>query len=614
MLELKHIYKRYDYQKILDDIEMVLPDQGLIAIVGSSGCGKSTLLHIIGGIDKEFSGDIIYNHQCVNHCLSRYRKKYVSFIFQNLHLIMWLSLFHNIRLPHFFHKQSYMPNKHDISDIKVSKISSLSFGQRQRLAYLRACYHSKNIILCDEPTGSLDPENAHEIMKLLKEESKQRLVIIVSHDLNLVKEYCDEIYEMEDGTIKEHVVLHHTYPLMIKKEKKQKMYFPFLRLSFLSLMSHKARTFQLIFGLSISLICVLLTLTMSGALKKEIDQYIHSLIPPSSISFRVTNQEALTIENMEKFSLYDDIVKTHLFLDEYELLGIGFKNERYIESETLFIGDDTSPYTQLSLQYGTYPQTHHDIMVSLSTAEHLCQSHNVEKLIGKKIYAWYKYQNKVISIPFHLVGITNQKTSVDTLYQQDNAYIRLLDENKQFLKGRMGLLFVNVDKSRSEVLKQLERDFPSYDFVETGVSTTKQVSSTMDQIEVVLIAFSSLALLSSLFLIGEVMFLNMIQKKKDFAIMVCFGASPLNFLQIIIYESFQLALFSMIFVYGIYSWLLYLMNSIFKEVLLNDTMYLNIDYHLLYFVSLLALGLVLLSQIIPLVYIIRLNTIEALKN
>lgn len=614
MLELKNICKRYEYQKVLENINIVFPEQGMIAIVGNSGCGKSTLLNIMGGIDKEFSGDIVYNGKKMNYCLSQYRKKHISFIFQNLHLIMWLSISYNVRLSHFFAQYTYGQSHYDISDINGKKISSLSLGQRQRLAYMRACYHSKDIILCDEPTGSLDPYNAQKIMELLKEESKQRLIIIVSHDLQLVQNYCDEIYEMKDGQIKQHSILSQILPTLKTNQKKKKMHFPFLRLSFLSLMSHKTRTFQLIFGLSLSLICILLTLTMSRTLEKEIQKYIYSLIPPSSISFRVPSYEPLDVHKIQQLTSNSKITKTHLFLDEYELLGVGFKGERYQESETLFIGDDTSPYHYLSLKYGNYPQEKQDILVSLSTAEHLCQETNIQKLIGKKLYAWYKCQKQVVSIEFHVVGITNQRTSVDTMYQQDNAYISLLENDPSDLKGTMGLLFVDNHESREDVIKELQKEYPSYDFIETGASTTKQISSTMDQVEIVLILFSSLAVLSSLFLIGEVMFLNMVQKRKDFAIMICFGANSLNFIQMILCESFLIACFSMICVYGIYYQLISIFNTLFKEMLLNDTIKMTMDYHLLGMISLCAFILVLLSQLIPLIYIIRLNTIEALKD
>ena len=105
MLELKNIQKRYDYHKVLQDINMSFPSCGMVSIVGPSGCGKSTLLHIIGGIDQDFLGDLLWQGKSVKKHLTKYRRQHVSFIFQQFHLIMWLSVKQNIALPQFFHPQ-----------------------------------------------------------------------------------------------------------------------------------------------------------------------------------------------------------------------------------------------------------------------------------------------------------------------------------------------------------------------------------------------------------------------------------------------------------------------------------------------------------------------------
>ena len=162
MLQIVHITKRYHYQKVLDDISLDLPKTGMIAIVGPSGCGKSTLLHIIGGIDQDFQGDIKWQERSVKKHLSHYSQKHIGFIFQQFHLIMWLSVHQNITMSQFFQRGGGEENL-DIDDFQNLKMSSLSLGQRQRIAYLRACYQPSDILLCDEPTGSLDPVHADEV-------------------------------------------------------------------------------------------------------------------------------------------------------------------------------------------------------------------------------------------------------------------------------------------------------------------------------------------------------------------------------------------------------------------------------------------------------------------
>ena len=207
---------------------------------------------------------------------------------------------------------------------------------------MRACYH-KCILLCDEPTSSLDLQNTRKIMQLLKDQSKQRLVVIVSHELTLIEEYCDQIYEMKDGKIINHIQLNDSLPIIFPPNKKKRKTFPYLCLSLHSLFSYKRRTFQMIIGFALALICVLITLTMSQNFERQIHQYIYSLVPPCSISVQSVHQ-SLNDSFIEMLKGHHEVERIQLFLDDYEQLGISFKGGRYQESQTLFIGDDTAPY------------------------------------------------------------------------------------------------------------------------------------------------------------------------------------------------------------------------------------------------------------------------------
>lgn len=616
MLELKHIYKRYQYQLVLDDVSLKFDETGMIGIVGPSGCGKSTLLHIIGGIDKDFSGDMLLNRKPIKRKLSSYRRKHVTFIFQQFHLIMWLSSFQNLSLSRYFTKFFYDQKDIDVSSFKGLKMSSLSHGQRQRIAYLRAKYQHSDILLCDEPTGSLDPESADKIMNLLKEESKQQLVIIVSHDKTRIEKLCDEIYEMKDGRIVKHIIKRKQLAYVPHKKKKQRTFFPKLRISILSLCSHKARSLQLVFGLTISLLCIVLALTMSRGLQKQLTDYVYSLVPSSSLSFQLLNKQSLSLSDQ----LFNNqaILRTHYYLDEYEFLGIGFVGDRYQESQVLFIGDDATPYQDLTLQEGKEPSQKHEIIVSMSTAIHLCKDQDIKTLLGKKVYAWYKFDKQVKAIEYHVVGITAQKTSLDTLYQMPNAYIELLSEVYKFdrtkVKSGLGILYVDKKYDRSDIKKQLEVTHPSYKFLEVGASTVHNMNNTMEQIKMVLYVFSFLAIISSLFLIGEVMFLNVVQKKKDLAIMKCFGASTFDLIRIVLYESLEVLIYAQVSCGLLYYQLLKVVNDFVKEAMFSETLFFSFDYELLLYVYALSFLLVFVSQIIPLVYVIKMNTIEALKN
>lgn len=618
MLKIEHVQKRYQFHKVLDDICMEFPDCGFISIVGPSGCGKSTLLHIIGGIDCDFQGDILLDYKRVNRYLTKYRKEHVSFIFQQFYLVLWLSVYDNIHLSKFFKKIPRFSSNVDDENITSVRISSLSFGQRQRIALLRAQCQQSDILLCDEPTGSLDPLYARKVMEILKKESQSKLVIIISHDLSLVKEFSDEIYEMKDGRIIDHQLYHQGGSLKKVVQKAKRYTFSNIRLAFYSLLSHKGRFFQLVSGLTLSLLCIIFTFTMSRGLEQQIQDYLYSIVPASGISFQLRNHQSLDTELITQFESLDSIIRCQLYLDDYECLGVGFVGDRYQESQTLFIGDDTAPYERLSLSYGHYPQSKEEIVVSASTAKHLCQSDDISTLIGKKLYAWYKHDQQVKAIVYHVVGISQNTTTMDTIYQQSNAYIELLSKVYRFdvakEKCLMGILYVNPYYERNQVVKELEKNYLQYKFLEIGASTSTNISSTMNKIQIVFVCFSFLAILSSLFLIGEVMFLNILQKKKDFAIFRCYGAHMRDILKIVLYESFFIVLCSQILTTLFYDILLKGINFMLSDYLFIEQVSFHFDIQLLFFVYGACYLVVFFSQIPAFIYVSRLNTVEVLKG
>lgn len=618
MLEVEHISKRYHYQKVLKDISLRFPDAGIVAIVGPSGCGKSTLLHILGGIDRDFQGDLLWNHRSVKHHLTYYRRHHVSFIFQQFHLIMWLSLKQNVSLPHFFHKQEKVSLKMEMDELKHQSLSSLSMGQRQRLAYLRSHYHHSDILLCDEPTGSLDPQYAKAVMELLKEESLHRLVILVSHDEKLVREYSDEIYMMQDGKIINHEILTRQQRIEYLSQNEKKYHWSHMRLAFASLWSHKGRSFQLIMGLLLSLLCIVTALTLTRHLETQFHQYIYSLVPASGISFQSRYQQSLSIEFLDQLQQQAGVLKSEMFLDDYECLGIGFYSDHYEQAQTLFIGDDTSPYTYLSLQYGQYPQANNEILLSLSTAQHLLGKQDVSSLVGKEVYAWYQHEWEVKSICYRVVGITSQSTTLDTLYQMNHASIELLKDVYDYdisqVASHLGILYVHPDHQREDVIQQLKKQYPDYEFMEIGKSTTQNVSEVLQQANIILALFSLLAILAALFLIGEVMFLNVIQKKKDLAIMKCYGASSLDMIKIVFYESLQILIIAQGLCLVLYYQIIQIINHFIQGFFEGQMFFVGMDWKIVCIVFMLCTLLVLISQCPPLLYILKMNTVAALKE
>lgn len=219
MIELKEVCKVYKSKsgesfKALDNFSYSFLNRGLVGIYGDSGCGKTTLLNLIGGIDTLTSGDILIDNKSLtkfkNKELDAYRNQEIGFIFQDDNLIDNLNVFENVSLALSLRKINNKRRKELVSeslkevgilDKEKKYPSELSGGEKQRVTIARALIKKPRIILADEPTGSLDKENSFEIMKILKELSKKYLVIVVSHDENLLNEFSDEIIKIAKGKI-----------------------------------------------------------------------------------------------------------------------------------------------------------------------------------------------------------------------------------------------------------------------------------------------------------------------------------------------------------------------------------------------------------------------------
>lgn len=306
MIELRDISKTYKLKKglkteALKNVSLKLPDTGLVFIVGKSGSGKSTLLNIISGIDKEDSGEIIVDGKSLKKFKSKdydyYRNKYIGFVFQEFNLIDEYNVYDNILISLKLQRKHYDIEDCDkllsylgLSNLKNRKINELSGGEKQRVSIARALIKNPMVLMCDEPTGSLDIINSEQIFNILKKISKTRLVLVVSHDIENAKKYGDSIIELSDGK----VIYNNTSVDFIEERvfKSSKSRLPLkdkLKFAILNLFKHKIR---LVF--SIILICASLVFFQLSRNISDID-IIHTHIE----SLNDINSNTITINKYE---------------------------------------------------------------------------------------------------------------------------------------------------------------------------------------------------------------------------------------------------------------------------------------------------------------------------
>ena len=220
LIELNNVSRFYPVGKdqkkyALDHVSLSFPTHGLICILGKSGCGKSTLLNLIGKIDKPSEGKIFFNNKDITKYSEKktisFRRQVISYIFQHYHLLENQSTLFNVMLPALISGCSYRVAKQKAIDLLNSfsinkelfdkRCADLSGGEKERVAILRAFINEPKVILADEPTGALDKDNATLTMEALRKISETSLVIVVTHNESLAKEYGDRIIRMSDGRV-----------------------------------------------------------------------------------------------------------------------------------------------------------------------------------------------------------------------------------------------------------------------------------------------------------------------------------------------------------------------------------------------------------------------------
>ncbi len=292
MLKLKGITKNYsigeETVRALKGIDLEFRESEFVAILGHSGCGKTTLLNIIGGLDQYTDGDLIINGKSTKDFSDRdwdsYRNHSVGFVFQSYNLIPHQTVLSNVELALTLSGVSKAErrqraidalNKVGLGDQLYKKPNQMSGGQMQRVAIARALVNDPDILLADEPTGALDSETSVQIMDILREIGKSKLIIMVTHNPDLAEEYATRVIRLKDGLITDDSMPYSAGDEAAKGpsfKKTAMSYLTALSLSLNNLMTKKGRTLLTAFAGSIGIIGIALILSISTGVNNYIDR------------------------------------------------------------------------------------------------------------------------------------------------------------------------------------------------------------------------------------------------------------------------------------------------------------------------------------------------------
>lgn len=317
MLELREIVKDYETSSTtvhaLKNVSIKFRENEFVSILGHSGCGKTTLLNIIGGLDQYTSGDLIINGKSTKTFRDKdwdtYRNHSIGFVFQSYNLIPHQTVLSNVELALTLSGVSKAERRKravealervGLGDQLYKKPNQMSGGQMQRVAIARALVNNPDILLADEPTGALDTATSVQIMELLKEIAKDKLVIMVTHNPDLANTYSTRIIRLSDGEIKDDTNPYdgEQEETELSKVKKTSMsFFTALSLSLNNLMTKKGRTFLTAFAGSIGIIGIALILSLSNGIQEYIDKVQEDTL--SSYPIQINAQTMDTTSLME---------------------------------------------------------------------------------------------------------------------------------------------------------------------------------------------------------------------------------------------------------------------------------------------------------------------------
>ena len=408
MLQIKNISKTYKtgnlVQRALDDVSLNLRDNEFVAILGPSGSGKTTLLNIIGGLDRYDSGDLIINGISTKKYKDRdwdsYRNHTVGFVFQSYNLIPHQTVLANVELALTISGISGKERREraikaleevGLGDQLHKKPNQMSGGQMQRVSLARALVNNPDILLADEPTGALDSETSIQVMDLLKEVAKDRLVVMVTHNPELAYQYATRIVKVKDGKLLEdsdpYEIPEGEAPVPVHKNmgKSAMSFLTALSLSFNNLKTKKARTILVSFAGSIGIIGIAMILSLSHGVNQYIEDMEEKTMSeyPLQITKTTTNMMSLSADmmtNQKSSSDTDGKVEEMQILNQM-VSGTEYNDlkslKAYLESGKSDIKNQTKA---IEYDYGITPQIY--LQEEDGKVRQVCPDQTVSSLSG----------------------------------------------------------------------------------------------------------------------------------------------------------------------------------------------------------------------------------------
>ena len=479
MLEIKKItkvYKTGDFvQKALDSVSINFRENEFVSILGPSGSGKTTLLNIIGGLDKYDSGDLVINEVSTKKYKDRdwdsYRNHRIGFVFQSYNLISHQSVLSNVELALTLsgigkkerRKRAIKALKEvGLGDHIHKKPNQMSGGQMQRVAIARALINNPDILLADEPTGALDSETSVQIMNILKKISKDKLVIMVTHNPDLANEYSNRIISLKDGKITNDTNPYDgksdTESKYIKPKKTSMSFLTALSLSLNNLMTKKGRTFLNAFAGSIGIIGIALILSLSNG----VDKYIEKVQEDALTSYPLTLEKT----TIDASSLMTSFMESNSN-GKHELDAV-YSNNIMTDMISTMYGEVN---TNNLKDFKKYLEKHQDID---KYSNDIRYTYNLDLQIYTEDNLKVNPSNMMNTFSMGTTGMSTNMSDGIQIFNELTTNKNLLNSQYEVVKGRM-------PKSYDELVLIVDKNNEIVDYVlySIGLKDQKEIQETM---------------------------------------------------------------------------------------------------------------------------------------
>lgn len=531
MLELKNVCKKYD-RDVLKKINLKFGNKGLICLVGESGSGKTTLLNIIGGLEQPDSGKVIFNGNNIKNIDSSfYSNQLVSFINQNYNLIDKYTVLENILLPIELRRIRSPCNVNkilkmlSIYSLKNKKVISLSGGEKQRVAIARCIVQNTRVILADEPTGALDSENAYSVMRILKNLSKQKLVIVVTHNIELANSFADGIIKINDGKIcsKLKIINKNKYS-KIKCNRKIKLSFiKLVKYAIKNLNNKLLRNILTILAFTIGLLSLEIVLSIKTGFNKELDSlnkssfFNYPLVISKNnyvddFSNKVENKNGV---NVKKGSFVTNEIDDKLIglvnnIDKKYVYGITYYRDIDYEFKSISYVNPSNNY--FYLVSGRMPENKNEVLIL----------YDEEDSISDKLYNYLDVSNN--GLINNVFKVNDKELMITGIVKSNNDYFKslsgILYSNDLFDNEITDIYIYANNLKAKNMIKDLLKDYEIFDNAEEVVNLTKKM---VDGISLVLILFSVISLIVSMIMIFVISYISVMERNKDIGIYKSIG-------------------------------------------------------------------------------------------